>query len=162
MNLRSYFKDTQNLRPSPSAIIGNGEFRKKGARVKNWKIRSYYIKDDQKLLYFDPLTKEPKGILDISDVELSIGPLENLNKSGCSNFSNEKGHSVYLSTPAKSMEIVFDTTRAAKNFCSQLLLVSAKNRTNILRFLKAMKWDDLDGMSLSHPFLTILHPPFPL
>jgi hypothetical protein len=145
MNLRSYFKETQNLHPSSSAILGSGEFRKKGARVKNWKIRSYYIKDDQKLLYFDPVTKEPKGILDISDVELSIGPTENLNKSGCSNFSNEKGHSVYLSTPAKSMEIVFDTTRAAKNFCSQLLLVSSKNRTNIMRFLKAMKWEDIDG-----------------
>lgn len=158
MNLRSYFKETQNTPlPSSVTILGTGEFRKKGARVKNWKIRSYYIKNDQKLLYFDPITKEPKGILDISDVELSIGPMENLQKSGCSNFSNEKGHSIYLSTPMKSMELVFDTTKAAKNFCSQLLLVSSRNRNQILRFLNAMKWDDIEGQVTLVLFLLLFH-----
>jgi hypothetical protein len=137
MNLRSYFKDTQSAVPagapiSPANIIGGGEFRKKGARVKNWKIRSYYIKDDHRLLYFDPMTKEPKGVIDVSDIELSIGPLENLQKSGCTNFSTEKGHSLYISSPTKNMELVFDTTKAAQKFCIQLLHATPNNRPNIL------------------------------
>ncbi len=130
-SLRSYFNDSRGT-SIPSKIIGSGEFRKKGARVKNWKIRSYYVKDDRKLLYFDPLTKEPKGILDISFVEISIGPQDNLNKSGCSDFSIEVGHSIYLSTHGKNMEIVFDTTKGLKKFCHQLLQAAPTNRENIM------------------------------
>jgi hypothetical protein len=136
MNLRSYFKETQSTRAgtplSPAKIIGGGEFRKKGARIKNWKIRSYYIKDDHRLLYFDPMTKEPKGVIDVSEIELSIGPLENLQKSGCSNFSTETGHSLYISSPTKNMELVFDTTKAMQKFCIQLLTATPQNRPNIL------------------------------
>ena len=140
MNLRSYFNDTKN-NSLPSQIIGCGEFRKKGSKIKNWKIRSYYIKNDRKLLYFDPLTKEPKGIFDISFVELSLGPIENLNKSGCSDFSVEVGHSIIMTSSSSSfsslssnkhMELVFDTTKVLKNFCCQLIHASPNNRSNIL------------------------------
>lgn len=131
MNLRSYFTETKNNNLPPK-IIGSGEFRKKGSKIKNWKIRSYYIKNDRKLIYFDPITKEPKGIFDISFVELSNGPIDNLNKSGCSDFSIEIGHSIYMSSYNKSMELVFDTTKAAKNFVSQLIQAAPNNRSNIL------------------------------
>jgi hypothetical protein len=119
MSLRAYLKSKHS-----SEVIGGGEFRKKGSRIKSWKIRAYYIKDDGMLLYFDPVSKEPKGVFDIYNCTLSLGNVENLSKSGCKNFSVEAGHAFNLCNPSdpKVLELVFDTTKEAKKFC--LLLSS--------------------------------------
>jgi hypothetical protein len=130
-SLQIYFKKAKESNHS-SVILGGGEFRKKGSNVKNWKIRSYYIKDDRKLLYFDPITKEPKGVVDVSEVIVSIGPKENLQKSGSSDFSCEVGFSFMLSLLSESMnmEVVFDTKKEAQKFC--LLLGYVATASNII------------------------------
>lgn len=130
-SLQNYFKKAKENDHS-SIILGGGEFRKKGSNIKNWKIRSYYIKDDKKMLYFDPISKEPKGVVDVTEVIVSVGPKENLQKSGSSDFSCEVGYSILLSLLSESinMEVVFDTKKEAQKFC--LLLGYVATASNII------------------------------
>jgi hypothetical protein len=131
--LKEYFKASKEDHPhSHVQIIGGGEFRKKGSQVKSWKIRSYYIKEDGVLMYFDPVTKEPKGVIDITEVAITEGPLENLHTSGCSDFSLESGVSLILTifSESRKMEIVFDTLKEAQRFC--LLVGYVATASNLL------------------------------
>jgi hypothetical protein len=131
--LREYFKHSKEDHPhSHVQILGGGEFRKKGSQVKSWKIRSYYIKEDGMLLYFDPITKEPKGVIDVKEIAVIEGPAENLHASGCSDFSLETGISLTLTifSESRKMEIVFDTLKEAQRFC--LLLSYVATASNIM------------------------------
>lgn len=134
-SLRQYFQSAKDSNYS-SVILGGGEFRKKGSKVKNWKIRSYYIKDDHRLLYFDPVTKEPKGVVDVSEVIISMGPRENLQKSGSSDFSCEVGYSIMLSLLCESMnlELVFDTNKEAQKFVLLLGYVAVASNVTVPSF----------------------------
>ena len=134
-SLQTYFKKV-NESTEASVILGGGEFRKKGANVKNWKIRSYYIKDDRKLLYFDPISKEPKGVVDVSEVIVSIGPKENLQKSGSSDFSSEVGYSIMISLLCESinMELVFDSKKEVQKFCLLLGYVATASNVTVHLF----------------------------
>jgi hypothetical protein len=131
--LKEYFRASKEDHPhSHVQIIGGGEFRKKGSQVKSWKIRSYYIKEDGVLMYFDPVTKEPKGVIDITEVAITEGPQENLHTSGCSDFSLESGVSLILTifSESRKMEIVFDTLNDAQRFC--LLVGYVATASNLL------------------------------
>ena len=180
--LKEYFKASKEDHThshSHVQIIGGGEFRKKGSQVKSWKIRSYYIKEDGVLMYFDPMTKEPKGVIDITEVALTEGPIENLHASGCLDFALENGISLMLTifNESRKMEIVFDSLKEAKRFClllsyvataSNLLVRSIQSQTLLSShlpltrkdFVTHMKWDDLAVAIQSnfHPLAFILYP----
>lgn len=131
--LKDYFKQSKEEHPtSHIQIIGGGEFRKKGSNVKSWKIRSYYVKEDATLMYFDPITKEPKGVINVSEVAIIEGPKENLQASGCSDFSIEIGVSLILTilSESRKMEVVFDTLKEAQKFC--LLLGYVATASNLV------------------------------
>ena len=77
-------------------------------------------------------------VIDIKEIALRHGSVENLHASGCSDFSVEAGVSLLLTIFSESskMEIVFDTVAEAQRFCLLLGYVAVvSNITVNLRHL---------------------------
>ena len=126
------WKGSNNKSPSLQApdVIGAGTFRKKGSRIRSWKLRTYEIHSDGQIVYSDPQTEEVKGTFDITTCELSTGPVENVEKSGLDR-ANAIPIIVTSSVEKRGMEVVFDSLGDAKQFCMWIAKASKANNIKV-------------------------------
>ena len=129
-----------------SKVIGGGIIFKKAQSKESWKKRTYYIKDDKKLLYFyyGGKAKPPLGMLDVTSSLLSIGPLDNIKKSGA---LKDEAVSITTSlaheTPENNTKhFVFETVSEAKKFA--LMLAYTCRNSNVSVFAQMMEWTDVE------------------
>lgn len=125
-------------------IVGEGEFWKKGQRVKNWKRRHYKVREDAMLFYFECALQnrclKPKGSRSLSSVSFKIGVGTNLIESGAIDFSVEDAVPVELTFGTECnrfMEIVFDNLNDAKLFV--LAVSKVTDSHNIPDFLSEVE-----------------------
>jgi len=129
-----------------SKVIGGGIIFKKAQSKESWKKRTYYIKDDKKLLYFyyGGKAKPPLGMLDVTSSLLSIGPLDNIKKSGA---MKDEAVSITTSlahetTDNNTKHFVFETVSEAKKFA--LMLAYTCRNSNVAVFAQMMEWADVE------------------
>lgn len=114
-------------------VLGEGEFWKKGQRVKNWKRRQYRIREDGLLFYFEAGKSKPKGGRDLSTVSLRIGRGTNLADSGAVDFSVEEAVPVELRFDEQAnrfMEVVFDSVSTCRMFALAVSKVASSHNTS--------------------------------
>lgn len=110
--------------------IGSGNFRKKGANVKNWKVRKYIIKRDGTLLYLDPSNGALKGTLSCKIIELYKGNPKNIDESGCTILThNDTGFALdlHIIDGSRKLEVVFDSVSDAQTFVEFLRVVATSH-----------------------------------
>jgi hypothetical protein len=129
-----------------SKVLGGGIIFKKAQSKDSWKKRTYYIKDDKKLLYFyyGGKAKPPLGMLDVTSSLLSIGPADNVKKSGA---LKAEAVSITISLANESSDnnskhLVFETVSEAKKFA--LMIAYASRNSNVVVFAQMMDWSDLE------------------
>ena len=114
--------------------IGSGNFRKKGANVKNWKVRKYIIKRDGTLLYLDPSNGALKGTLSCKIIELYRGNATNIDDSGCTVLAEDDtafALDLHIIEGSRKLEIVFDSVSDAKTFVEFLGIVSSSHNITV-------------------------------
>ncbi len=125
------------------AIVGEGFFFKNKAKnvISSWKKRSYKIRADAVLFYFEESTC--KGSVDLTEFELSLGNDKNLDKKSISNeISADSAVCVELLSISEEtkMELVFDSKASTDAFCMALTRVSSKH--NVEQFVTDFHWKE--------------------
>lgn len=112
--------------------VGNGVFWKKGSAFRTWKKRSYKIRTNGVLTYYDLKTESSKGTFKISKVKLSIGPIENVWDLEANGVSCDAiAVNIYSSDEMRTMELVFLSKVDVKTFCDTLLKASTEHNVKV-------------------------------
>ena len=125
------------------AIVGEGYFFKNNAKnvISSWKKRSYKIRADAVLFYFEDSTC--KGSVDLTEFELSLGNDKNLDKRSInSELSADLAVCLELLSLSEEtkMELVFDSKSSTDAFCMALTRVSTKH--NVEQFVTDFHWKE--------------------
>ena len=122
-------------------MLGEGEFWKKGQRVKNWKRRHYKVREDGVLFYFEVgKFNKAKGHRTLSSVSIRIGRSVNVSDSGAIDFSVDDAVPVELAfNNAKNrfMELVFDSAASAEKFAQVICKVAETD--NVPEFVESLQ-----------------------
>jgi hypothetical protein len=132
-DLNDYLSNQENQN---IIILGGGQMRKRGSTLTKWTRRSYHIKADHKLLYYQYKTTIPKGIIDISEAEISLGRMKNIKRSGI----KESGDAVSITILApqnkkQNFDLVFDSETEAKKFCFLIACASVSHNVLVRQLL---------------------------
>lgn len=127
-----------------ATVVGEGEFRKLGSTIKNWKQRHYIVLNNGNLRYYDTTDVkssasaiESKKVKEfcLASVTLEEGSEKNLNASGCADFSTEHGVAITMTSfgmSIKVLELVFDTIQEAKDFVEHVRAVASSHNIEVI------------------------------
>ena len=106
--------------------------------VSSWKKRSFKVREDAVLFYFEENTC--KGSIDLTECELKSGNDRNLEKSRVSESAADTAIPVNIRSTIdqKTTELVFETKETADAFCVLVSKVATKH--NVEEFVTDFHW----------------------
>lgn len=122
-------------------VIFSGTLMKKGNLVQSWKLREFYVLQQQVFRYVEPSTKVVKGELNLTKCCLEVGNPNNLSLAKYDRGSGAVSVNLidFTESPPRALEMVLANEGEFKELALAIFLVSEDN--NIKALYKQQNWD---------------------
>lgn len=125
-------------------IVGEGYFWKKGTSIpRTWRRRSYKIRKDAVLFYFD--SGKLRGCLDVTDVQINTGSDKSHASISGLDIVSPIAAELFSIYDNITLELVFDGKESTDRFCMQLMKVSISS-SNIEKFVRNFHWKEANRL----------------